>query len=568
MAPTTTAAFAVPYFFAGLLVLVSLPAADRHPQPRGRRLLAPQPLALTDISSGNKAIRTAKEDAKLPSGWFGDFSQDESTYTTEGLDSSRADPEWAMKYGKDPELEAPYKNFEVLKSDFFHESQSGGPKAAWQTNYPSVESGIAGNRVAENPWRDTPTGWHQDYQTMPAMGAGNPSSADWFDNSVHQIDGFGRKMQPGLLDGQRLLSTGWLERSVNTTLSCKAIGCTARSSLQLLDMTKEEAKLCSLSIDIHPTDYDDDFSQEHVEFWKVNGAVATRQCNPKARGCNATASRPLYPCINGFNVDHLIDDKGTLVIEGQNSPMVDECPFEGNLLSGVAMATCMVRDKVVLQEVGTTATTTTLFTMADLLGEGVLKCSTPGCIAESTVLISPAIALNGGKCTMNITVHQTDFDDALGLPEQIDFVQVEGVNVSKEPIQPGKNPCNAAYKGTNLTDEDKVFSVLQNFDITQLVTKSAHLGELKVKGKISDQVDECGFEGMLLHGKVTVRCVPPAKFAAAPPPAQTALLHAPAEVTAPAQTAPSAEVTVPKSGKAPVLLQGTARRQIAAARSA
>merc|ERR1719162_900590 len=170
--------------------------------------------------------------------------------------------------------------------------------------------------------------------------------------------------------------------------------------------------------------------------------------------------------------------------------------------------------------------TTTIFTMTDLLGEGQLKCDTPGCIAKSTVLISPALALNGGKCTMNITVHQTDFDDALGLPEQIEFIQVEGKNITKGPVQPGKNPCNKQYKGKTLTDSEKIFTAVQSHDITELVTKSHPLGSLRVTGKISDQVDECGYKGNLLYGKVNVHCVPPAHFRAAPPPKQTSLLHA------------------------------------------
>merc|ERR1719218_327895 len=167
--------------------------------------------------------------------------------------------------------------------------------------------------------------------------------------------------------------------------------------------------------------------------------------------------------------------------------------------------------------------------MSDLMGMGQLKCNTPGCTAHTSVLISPAIALNGGTCKMNVTVHQTDYDDKLGLPEQIDFIQVEGVNVSKAAIQPGKNPCNAAYKGKNMTAQDKIFTALKDVDVTQLIQKSKHLGELKVQGKISDQVDECGYDGHLLNGNVTVICPPPAKWAATPPPSATDLLHAPSK---------------------------------------
>merc|ERR1719502_2487172 len=78
--------------------------------------------------------------------------------------------------------------------------------------------------------------------------------------------------------------------------------------------------------------------------------------------------------------------------------------------------------------------------------EDVVKCSTHGCTATTHVACSPALALNGGTCKMNISVRQTDYDDDLGLPEQIDFFQVEDTNVTNEPVQPGKNPCNEEYK--------------------------------------------------------------------------------------------------------------------------
>jgi hypothetical protein len=467
-------------------------------------------------------LHSASE-SSLPSGWFGDFSQDESTYAFDGLDSSRSDPEFAVKYGRDPSLEPRFDDSQVFKSEFFHESQSGGPKAAWETNYPSLSSSIAGNRgIKENSWRQTPMGWVNDYQPMPDGGVDvTPASADWFDNSIRNIDGFGRKMQPSMLNGARLLGQGWLERSVNTTVRCETAGCTAASSLQLFDVSKEEGQLCHLSIVIHPTDYDDDYSREHVEYWKVNGYIANRGCNPKARGCNKTAQSPLYPCLNGLNVDKLVDSKGTIVIEGKNSKLVDECAVDDKyLLSGVAMATCMVKNKT--QDLPTT--TTTMFSMSDLLGESVLKCDTPGCTAETKVYFSPAIALNGGKCTMDVTMHETDYDDPKN--EMLEFLQVEGTNVTLSGN--GKsNPCTSGYKNKTLLQTERVFSAVKSFDVTSLVQKSHPLGALSVKGKISSQVDECGYNGNLLYGNVTVKCVAPTKFAASPPASQLLNLHAP-----------------------------------------
>lgn len=541
---------AVLYLLAAFL---SAACSSRPPSSLIQQGVRLRPVSLTGVSAASHSGGSLKLKAqgqastaaktKLPSGWFGDFSQDESTYTVAGLDASREDPEYSVKYGRDPSLAPPNANPEVFHSEFFHESPGGGATAAWQTNFPSVSSQIAGNRgTPENLWEQTADGWIQKYRTMEGNTDVGPDKADWFDNSVRNVDGFGRTLTPNLLDGARYTKAlGWLERSVNTTLKCKESGCTARSSLQLFDASKEEARLCSLSIDLHATDYDDDFSHEVVEFFKVNGYVANRDCNPRARGCNATAEKPLYPCLNGFNVDKIVHDNGTLLLEGKNSIMVDECPYQENLLSGVAMATCMVRNKKA-NAVPTTPKPA-LFTMDDLLGVTSLNCSTPGCTAHSTVYVSPALALNGGKCTMNISVWQTDFEHA---NEKIDFIQVEGANVSSLKANPGKNPCNRKYKGQNTSADEMIFKAVHEYDVTELVKKSHPLGALSIKGKISDLVDECGHEGMLLSSNVTVRCVPPAKFAVEPPAA--GLLHAP--------HAPKPDAAKP----ALTLLQGGARR--------
>merc|ERR1719498_1041390 len=173
--------------FAGRLfllwpTLVPTGESDREPQIRRLKVKSEQLVepelhdhlvllqARTELSSVGSKAKTLQaavkstDDLALPSGWFGDFSQDESTFTPEGVDASNDDPARAVKYGADPSLESPYKDWEVVPSKFFHESVSGGAKAAWQTNYPSLETGVAGNRVAENRWKETPEGWVQEYR--------------------------------------------------------------------------------------------------------------------------------------------------------------------------------------------------------------------------------------------------------------------------------------------------------------------------------------------------------------------------------------------------------------------
>lgn len=131
-------------------------------------------------------------------GWFGDFSQAESTYTTEGLYASPDNPYFPTEYGRDPSVWTPESDNlkQVETSDFFHESRSGGPSAAWQTNYPNVPQDAAGNGAADDAWRQTPEGWFQDYNPVQTTGSNGVDQAAWFDNFVNQVDGYGRDKTP------------------------------------------------------------------------------------------------------------------------------------------------------------------------------------------------------------------------------------------------------------------------------------------------------------------------------------------------------------------------------------
>lgn len=330
--------------------------------------------------------------------------------------------------------------------------------------------------------------------------------------------------------GSKLYAEGWQEKSVNTTITCATPGCNAWSALQLYDPNVEEARLCKVSVDVHPTDYDDDWSREHIAYWSFNKYIITRQCNPRARGCNSTADRPLYPCVNSFPVDSLMaKTPGKVVIEGQNTPMVDECPYNGNLLSAVAMGTCMVRKLTTTTT--TTAAAAALFTIAGLHGSQSMMCNTPGCAASMIVRVSPALALNGGKCLMDVSIAQTDFDDDLGEPEKVEWLMLEGTNLttkmekdSRAPevnkkkaasqFGPGKNPCTMRYMNQTLTEADEKFLAIKSYDVTKLITQTRPLGALHVSAKISPHVDECGYKGNLLYAEATIKCTPPKKYAA------------------------------------------------------
>merc|ERR1719379_1646494 len=157
----------------------------------------------------------------------------------------------------------------------------------------------------------------QEYQKAASIGTkifgdfdrnkGLPAS--WFDNSVRQLDGFGRKKYPGL-DSPRL-SWFWEERTSNTTLECDKPGCSKSVSLAApFDPTSEEAKDCKLKMFFRPTDFDDWYRGENVQYVKVNGQPVKILCHPYRDGCNATAQRPLLPCTNDIPLNLLMTDNG------------------------------------------------------------------------------------------------------------------------------------------------------------------------------------------------------------------------------------------------------------------
>lgn len=428
---------------------------------------------------------------------------------------------------------------------------------------------------------------------------------------------------------------------MNTTFSCAAPGCTARVSLQAFDAAKETARHCRLNVYVHPTDYDDDYSKEVIEYVSANGKILTRNVNPKARGCNVTTQKPFYPCVNDFHVDAIIDDLGTLVVEAKNSPLVDECPYEGNLLSGLAVVTCLVPDAhgwafglpgsrlpggrpnglpdPALWPFGpgglcpgpncpcpgpncpcpgpecpcpgpecpcpgvtcpcpgpscpwpdcpgeTCPVDTTCPADGPCPpGQGVcelpgpcppeacplgcaapppgargdlssgpvpLRCATPGCAGTADVLIDPSWAQSGGTCLLTVNVTQTDYDQDNGVREVIEYVRLEGDNLVTD-FAPGLNPCSDTWtKGAPIKEELRILTLVKDLDVTDRIARPlwpAVPGHLRLTGKISENVDECGTP-WLLDAMASVTChAPPQGFNAASLPA---LLEAAAGVDA------------------------------------
>merc|ERR1719478_530740 len=140
------------------------------------------------------ALLEHKEDALLdadvdahPAGWFGGFSEGESTYDYEGtLTHGDVNPAVGIADGWFPHQHNPFHNDAVSK-DWFQETKSGGPKEAWQTFYPAEKGSVAGNRVGTGAWFMGDGGVQQQKYVGSTATLGTQAiPADWFDSSVNQ----------------------------------------------------------------------------------------------------------------------------------------------------------------------------------------------------------------------------------------------------------------------------------------------------------------------------------------------------------------------------------------------
>mmetsp|Transcript_33048 Transcript_33048/g.77283 ORF Transcript_33048/g.77283 Transcript_33048/m.77283 type:complete len:520 (-) Transcript_33048:42-1601(-) len=470
----------------------------------------------SEIESMAHDAGASAQQRSMPHGWFGSFSQAESTYDPAGRDAYLHQyPEREAKDGWAPS--SPFdtrwrdRNFDFA---WFHESPSAAGREAYQAHYPLVSGSVAGNReVRANHWRHTagstwdPQGWVQDY--VPTHYAEDSEveledhthGASWFDSAVNQFDGYGRPMLPPQ-ELAFLTSEGWVERSVNTSLACKDPGCSASASLQVYDPSTEQATNCRFSFLLKPTDFDGDWSEESVEYITLNGAVATRSCHPGARGCNATAWTPLYHCLRQFPVDHMLASEGRVVVEAKISDMVDECAYQGNLLFGVVAATCMVRPTPSTTLMAERTSTMAPEDAAPMVTSGLLRCSKVSCIARTDLAYNPGYLLGGGACSLTVIVNQTDYDQDES-EEKIAFIAVNGVNITTDAA-PGSNPCLNEMKGIANKPSDYTFEAIKDKDITAQALLVP--GTLNVLAQNTGKVDECASQGFLFDASITMTC--------------------------------------------------------------
>jgi len=274
------------------------------------------------------------------------------------------------------------------------------------------------------------------------------------------------------------------------------------SLLAPFDFNTEMAKNCRLSVLFHPTDFDDWYNGEHVEWVQVNNRNISVKCHPHKDGCNQTAQRPLLPCVNDISLDMLMPESGDLKIAAKIPQNVDECPYKGKMLSAVPVVTCLVGKKnaannqlaskpVNLMASGSGSNKTCVTKMP-------LQCAKKGCASEIAIPVSSTCA-GLGQCMLSIDVHPTDFDNKDGTSELIEYIKVDGTQVASA-VNPGLNPCKSEWSGSPLQLSQMNFSALSNHAVN--VTS----GKVLVEAKISQFVDECASNGNLFDAVATVTC--------------------------------------------------------------
>jgi len=462
-------------------------------------------------------------------GWFGGFSEAESSYDADaegGESGAEGNPESPAMWRE--------SGTETVPGDFppewFDESASGGPNSTWQTHYPSLNdvAGMINSKGPDPPWKKSAQGrWQQQYKPPVFSGASSRSlakDAAWFDTGVDQYDAYGRIREPLSYSGRRYAE--WEPVTKNVTLKCADAGCTANATEQIYQPGSEA--ICSMTFSVHPTDFDDDYSKETVDWIMVNNKTVNTKCDPKAKGCgqNNVDPRALFPCVLDQDVSQLISEgNGTVSLSAKISSMVDECALDGMLLSAVANISCMVR-KII-----TTTPEPVPGPDGIKLGQKSatvpLQCRNPGCIATATVKLNKT-AINGSTCSLKVKVNQTDFDETHGTVEKVEWIKVDGLNATTD-CKPGNNHCQDVANTTTAASTTKAassmlqlsqpdatlplsnatgidaFACLENHD----VTAAAEDGEFVVTAKISDMVDECASQGYLLDGLVEVVCIGP-----------------------------------------------------------
>jgi len=319
---------------------------------------------------------------------------------------------------------------------------------------------------------------------------------------VNQVDGFGRLKFPGL--GSTRFDLFWQLRTASVALTCRLPGCTAHSSLVApFDSKLEMHKDCKLTVKFHPTDFDDQYSGEMIEWVQLNSVQVQSGCHPLAHGCNNTMWRPLMTCVHAAPIDLVIPENGEIKISAKIPEVVDECPYQGNLLSGMATLSCLVSPKPSPPHIPVPALVVGQEEQK-CVNNMPLQCATRGCSAEIVVpRCSTDYYMAAHKCTLSVVVNQTDYDNLDGTPELIEYIRVDGEQVATN-LKPGLNPCKWTWHGFPYPASELTYSALTDYDVTEAVHRN---GQVSIAGKISPYVDECANNGYLFDAMATLTCI-------------------------------------------------------------
>lgn len=240
---------------------------------------------------------------------------------------------------------------------------------------------------------------------------------------------------------------------------------------------------------VHPTDFDDEYSGERLEYVKLNGKNVPFDWFPMISGCDRDVQQTPVQVISDFPV---VLANGEFSVEAKISEQVDECPTpdDGDFLAAHVDINCTITDTTVsgaappkeLPIPGVPHFPASLTSTSHLSYSYTLQCPERGCVATSEI--------SGiGSCHLDIRINQTDFDKA---DELIEYVKV-GDYLLAENIHPGSNPCDYP---SNPSTCSLVHGHALAMDGSSVL----------VEVKISDNVDECASNGYLLDGLAELSC--------------------------------------------------------------
>lgn len=443
------------------------------PRPVASTVYAPLGAKQNDrcLLQQDARIKRATLDKGIPAHWFNGFSGDESSFDADHAEFKlRDDPRIVpselvrnipsiIQDANRPVGRVGSQGREGIRAEWFEESASGGPDAAWRTRFPELESdGVALDKV---PFLPDHIGLRvQDYIPTAATSIAHVYSirdskhAGWFEESVDDYDRLGRRM-PATAHSDRWYYN-WTKESWSVPIGCEKSGCMANATLKTFDSTKFQHAKCQLSFKIHATDFDDEYSREYVEWLLMNEMRVMKFCDPMTKGCGRNqnvSKRGMHPCLTDYPIDDLLTNDTTLKFASKISEMVDECPVDNKLLNGNISVTCFLRPWPPPPKKPNPQPPSSQCVpyVVDL------RCREHGCNASAAA--KPCYPpQDGEKCMLTVKIWQTDFDQDHGSVEVVEWVKVNGEEVETS-LKPGKkpwkgrNPCKEALEGKPKSDK-------------------------------------------------------------------------------------------------------------------